>query len=209
MRRPATVCSRAGPWPVQLRFDSGYTSEEYVSAEGWREARLTHCPRHPRGGCGFARHGTYRRKSPLGALIARWYCHKAHETFSLLPDCLAARLPSALLEVEAVVRAVEAAPGVERAADVLRPDIELPGAVRWTGRRVRAVHRSLSALRGLLPQTFASCPLTLTAFAERLGVEFALPALRAVAAEYLHELPAPLGLRARVRRGGEPDPGIQ
>jgi hypothetical protein len=188
---------------VQLRFDSGYTSEEYVSAEGWREARLSRCPRHPGGGCGFTRHGTYRRKTPLGALVARWYCRKAHETFSALPDCLAARLPGALLEVETVVRAVEAAPSVEAAADVLRPDIELPGAVRWTRRRVRAVHRSLSTLRGLLPQTFASCPSTLTAFAERLGVALALPALRAVAADFLHELPAPLGLQPRLGRGGE------
>jgi hypothetical protein len=35
--------------------------------------------------------------------VARWYCRKAHQTFSLLPDCLAARLSGALVEVETVV----------------------------------------------------------------------------------------------------------
>ena len=191
---------------MQLRFHSGHTSEHYVSAAGWREARLPRCPRHPHGGCGFARHGTYRRKSPPGTRIARWYCRKAHETFSLLPDCLAARLPGALSEVEAVVRAVEAAPSVERAADIVRPDIELPGALRWVRRRVRAVRQSLTALRGVLPELFGSCPATLEAFGARLGVTAVLPALRGIAAEVLHELPAPLGLRPRRLAIGESHP---
>ena len=130
-----------GPWPVQLRFPTGYTGEDYVSCQGWREARLERCPRHPGGGCGFRRHGTYARKSPPDTRVPRWYCRKAHETFSLLPDCLAARLPDTLIGVEAVVRAVEQASSLQAAADGLRPDIELPGAMRWTRRRVRAVHR--------------------------------------------------------------------
>jgi len=188
---------------VQLRFATGHTGEDYVRLRAWREASLARCPRHPNGGCGFARHGTYRRKSPPGAHVPRWYCRKAHQTFSLLPDCLAARLPGALLEIETVVRTVEQAQSLEAAADRLRPDIELPGAVRWTRRRVRAVHRALTALRGVLPEQFASCPLKLDAFAERLGVEVVLPELRAVAAEFLPQLPAPLGFRARARRGGE------
>jgi hypothetical protein len=65
----------------------------------------------PNGGCGFARHGTYyARGTPPGTEIARWYCLTGHCTFSLLPDCLAARLPGTLAEVESVVRAVEQAP---------------------------------------------------------------------------------------------------
>ena len=55
------------------------------------------------------RHGTYPRLSPPGARIARWRCRQGHCTFSLLPDCLAARLPGDLAEVEAVVGAVEQA----------------------------------------------------------------------------------------------------
>ena len=33
----------AGPRPVQLRFQTLHTGEQYVSAEGWREARLDRC----------------------------------------------------------------------------------------------------------------------------------------------------------------------
>jgi len=188
---------------VQLRFQTGLTSEEYVSRQGWREATLERCPAHPGGGCGLARHTSYSRVSPPGTRIARWYCRKAHQTFSLLPDCLAARLPGALGEVEAVVLAVEQAPSLESAADVLRPDIELPGAVRWTRRRVRAVHRTLNVLRGLRPEPFASCPATLSAYRVRLGVESVLATLREVAGTFLHELPAPVGFRARRHTGDE------
>ena len=83
--------------PVQLRFETGLTGADYVTREAWREARLSRCPLHPRGGCGFARHGTYERKTPAGTLIARWYCPQG-----LLPDHLAARFPGTL----------SAAPGV-------------------------------------------------------------------------------------------------
>ena len=112
----------AGPWPVQLRYESGHTGEEYVSAEAWCAARLERCPNHPQGGCSFARHGTYPRKTPVGTRIARWYCPESHTTFSLLPDCLAARLPGTLKELEAVVAVAEQTPSLIKAADKLRPD---------------------------------------------------------------------------------------
>jgi hypothetical protein len=60
------VDADAGLIPVQLRFETGLTGAHYVTREGWREARLSRCPLHPRGGCGFARHGTYERKTPAG-----------------------------------------------------------------------------------------------------------------------------------------------
>lgn len=194
---------------VQLRYETGLTGEDYVSRQGWREARLERCPLHPRGGCGFARHGTYARKWPRGARIARWYCPRNHCTFSLLPDCLAARLPGALAEVEAAVAAVESAPSLEAAADALRPDIYLPGAIRWTRRRVRRVHAALHVLRGIDPERFADWPATVSAWRVRLGVEPVLPALRAIAADVLQELPAPLGFSDRRVRGGESHRGFQ
>ena len=43
------------------------------------------------------------------AQIARWYCRESHTTFSLLPDCLAARLLGELDEVEEVVAHAEQA----------------------------------------------------------------------------------------------------
>ena len=70
--------TRAGRWPVQVRYDCGLTGEEYVTQQAWRHASLTRCPLHPKGGCGFARHGTYERLSPPGTLIARWYCPRGH-----------------------------------------------------------------------------------------------------------------------------------
>ena len=145
---------RAGQWPVQLRFACELTGAEYVSQGAWQKASLPRCPLHPNGGCGFTRHGTYARVTPPGTQIARWYCRTGHCTFSLLPDCLAARLPGTLAEVEAVVRAVEQAPSLEAACRNLRPDIELPGVLRWARRRVQAVHAALQALKGLLPDRF-------------------------------------------------------
>jgi hypothetical protein len=182
---------------VQLRFACEHTGGEYVSQRAWESASLPRCPLHPRGGCGFARHGTYERVSPPGTRIARWYCPVGHRTFSLLPDCLAARLSGTLAEVEAVVRAVEQAPSREAACERLRLDIELPGALRWIGRRVQAVHASLQLLKGLLPGSFATCPPTLSAFAARLGVSEVLVALRGIAAAFLSALPKPLGFRPR------------
>ena len=77
---------------MQLRHDCQLTSEEYVKQEAWKSASLQRCPKHPAGGCGFARHTAYARVEPPGMHIARWYCPEAHVTFSLLPDCLASRL---------------------------------------------------------------------------------------------------------------------
>jgi len=124
---------------VQLRHATALTSEAYLAEHAWVKARLTVCPRHPRGGCGLARHGTYVRKTPAGMRVTRYYCPTAHETFSLLPDCLASRFPSDLDDLERVVSHVAAARSVEAAADTLRPDIELPSAVRWIRRRLSLV----------------------------------------------------------------------
>ena len=59
---------------MQLRYETGLTGEQYVTARAWREARLERCPKHPHGGCSLARHGTYERKTPQGVRVARWYC---------------------------------------------------------------------------------------------------------------------------------------
>ena len=138
---------------VQLRYASGLTSDDYISQEAWREATLECCPLHPQGGCSFRRHTPYERKDPPGARVARWYCREGHCTFSLLPDCLAARLPGTLVELEAVVALAEQAPSLEAAAnDARTDDIGLIGAMRWVRRRRDAVHTNLTALKGLMPE---------------------------------------------------------
>jgi hypothetical protein len=194
---------------VQLRFECELTGEEYVSQHAWRNASLPRCPLHPQGDCGFARHGTYERRSPPGTLIARWYCRQGYRTFSLLPDCLAARLPGTLVELEALVRGVEQARSLEVACADLRLEIELPGVLRWVRRRVQSVHAALHLLKGILPERFEGCESTLGGFAACLGVEAVLVRLRQIAAPYLGFLPAPLGLRPRQARRGEHKEGPQ
>jgi hypothetical protein len=188
---------------VQLRYACGLTGEEYVTQQAWRNASLPYCPLHPRGGCGYARHGTYERLSPPGTRIARWYCRQGHCTFNLLPDCLASHLCGTLVELEEVVSQVERANSLEKACSQLRLDIELPGVLRWTRRRVQAVHSILIILKGLMPAYFGRCEPTLQSFTHHLGIEPVLPVLRSIAAPWLLSLPPPLGLRPRFRQGGE------
>ena len=164
---------------------------------------------HPQGGCSFARHGTYQRVKPPGTKIPRWYCPESHCTFSLLADCFAARLPGTLCEAETVVVEVEGASSLEAAADQSRLDIELPGAIRWTRRRVKAVHACLTILLGLLPELLVGCQPTLNAFSQWLQVDFTLPALREIAAAHLGYLPPPLGFNPPSCSDGEPKRSIQ
>ena len=202
---------------MQLRYKTGLTGEQYVRAQAWRAARLERCPNHPHGGCSLARHGTYTRKTPRGTRIARWYCPESHTTISLLPDCLAARLPGELDELEAVVAHAEQAPSLAAAANALRRDaVELPGAMRWVERRVRLVHHVVSIVIGLLPEPLARCIAEMGAVRARLETDAALRALRTLVAQQLPVLPAPLGFhphrlgatnrtRARQHKMG-PDP---
>lgn len=199
-RHGSTPC---GPWPVQLRWKTGLTSEEYVTQKAWRSARLDRCPSHPRGGCGFRYVGTYARLDPVGCRVPRWHCPKKKQTFSLLADCLAARVPGTLCDLEQVVNEVERIGAVETAARIVRgQDVLLPGAVRWTRRRLNAVRATLVTLSGLMPEQFMHCQPTLASFREALGVELVLPALRELASDHLQGLPPPLGFstRPRVRR---------
>lgn len=202
--RPATVRASAGLVPVQLRFATGLTSDQYVTRQAWRQASLPRCPLHPRGGCRLARHGTYARVDPPGTRIARWYCPQGHRTFSLLPDHLAARFPGTLHEIEQVVAAVEQASSLEAAADRLRrDDISLPSAMRWTRRRVRLVRSLLTILIGVFPQLLLGCAPTLQAARIRLGCDSVLVKLRQFAQPYLHALPRPLGFGHPLAAGGE------
>ena len=189
---------------MQLRFKTGLTGADYVTREAWREARLSCCPLHPRGGCRFARHGTYERKRPAGTLIARWYCPQGHCTFSLLPDHLAARFPGTLSEIEQVVATVEQASSLEAAADALRSDpVPLASAVRWVRRRVVPVRGLLTVLVGLLPQWLLGCVPTMGALRGRLSCQQVLMLLRELAQVHLQALAHPLGFQHPSYAGGE------
>jgi hypothetical protein len=163
---------------------------------------FTALPFHPKGGCGFARHGTYERVTPPGTLITRYYCPTAHCTFSLLPDCLAARMQGTLEEIEGTVRAAEQAPSQEKACDKLGTDIQLPGLLRWLRRRLHAVYFCLMILKGLFAARFADCAVSIEAFSACLDVSPVLPRLRAIAAPYLKYLPGPIGFSPRHPKSG-------
>lgn len=178
---------------VQVRLVTSTTSEVYVADKQWRFATLAACPWHPAGGCGFCRHGTYERVRPRGTLIARWYCPRARRTISALPDCLASHFSGTLADLEAMVLAVEQAPSRAVAAEQLRTEIELPGALRYLDRLCRAVHGALTTIRGLEPERFAAVAPTLMGFAAVLSDGSVLTPLRMWVARYLPHLPAPFG----------------
>lgn len=134
--------------------------------------------------------------------VARWYCPRAQMTFSLLPDCLAARLCGSLDEVEHAVVAAESV-GVEAAAQALRVEqVELPAALRWLRRRRRGVRAALLALVTALPGRLGTVP-EVRALRVVLGTERALVSVRGIGADLLHVLPPPLGLRPPQARGAE------
>lgn len=178
---------------MQLRFETNLSADEYVNQKAWRYAELHSCPLHPEGGCSLARHGTYSRKVPPGTKVARWHCPEGHTTFSLLPDCLAARLPGSLIEIETVLCQVQNSSSQEAAADTVRDNIELAGALRWIRRRIFLIQASLAMLIELLPDLPKESTPTLSCFQELLGLQFVLPALRGYTHSHLGMLPPPVG----------------
>ena len=159
---------------------------------------MSSCP-----ACGgpVASHGTYTRKVPKLAQVARFYCGPCGVTIGLLPDFYASRMPGLLDDVENVVAIAESARSVEAAAEEVRPANEpeavtLASALRWLRRRIAPVHRILTTVIGLLPARFEGCAPTVTSFRERLGTMRVLVTLREICHGHLHALAVPLGLLA-------------
>jgi len=182
------------PWPVQLRFATDLTSEQYVKQQAWQSARLQECPLHRKGGRDLARHGAYVRAG--GFLVPRFYCRKGKTTFLLLPEFLAARMTGTLAEVEAVVVAAQEGPTQEAAAKKPRPDIDPPGALRWMRRRTQPIAFACLAVATMYPQEFTP-PATLTEMRRQKQSTALLRDVRKLADSRLQSLPAPLGFRRR------------
>ncbi len=140
--------------------------------------------------------------------VARWYCPKAQMTFSLLPDCMCARMGGTLDEAERVVSLSDSI-GVEKAAMGLRVDtVQLPGALRWLRRRRLGVHAALLALITALPGQLGSVA-KIDAVRSVLNVQRVLVALREIGAAHLQALPTPLGFDRRVTAWAKHGNGIQ
>jgi hypothetical protein len=121
---------------------------------------------------------------------------------SLLPDCLASRLPATLAQVEQEIAQVEEAGGsVAAAAAQMHPDTLVTDRVQGAERRLRLRHTgvraALLAIAGLMPEIFAGCPPTLEGFGAALGTDDVLVTLREEAAAHLGSLPPPLGFGPR------------
>jgi hypothetical protein len=176
---------------MQIRYRVNVSASEYNDQKLCEKAELKQCPIHPEGGCGIRRHSTYTRKWPIKLKIPCWYCRKGHTLISLLPDFLASRLSGTLKDVEEVVLEAQKCPTLESAADKIRPDIELPGAVRWLRRRIKYVAKILTLSAGILPQFgFKS----LKQLQKTFKVNVVLPHLREILETHLHKLPHIIGL---------------
>jgi len=193
---------------MQIRFATDISADEYVRQQAWKDAALDNCPIHRKGGCGFARHGTYSRQTPEGTKIARWHCPDGHIIFSLLPDCLSARLPGSLIDVETAINKVEKAPSQEAAVYGFRIDVGLTGVLRWIRRRLFLINTTLRLLTKLVP-ALQDCQPSISSFKAALGVEYVLPALRMSAGPYLYVLPPPVGFGPRPQRKKGKKPPFQ
>ena len=103
---------------------------------------------------------------------------------------------------------IERAGSLARAAAGQRPEIELPGALRWLTHARAHVSAALAAVRILVPERFEHVPLNIEGFAAALGLPPTDAAvLRGIVPDALGSLPAPLGFvprRARVQRTARP-----
>jgi len=124
--------------------------------------------------------------------ITRYYCPTAHETFSLLPDCLASRFPGTLEAMEHVVAHVEAQHirhGFHAAGAF---DVGWTSAVRWVRRRLRVVRATLVTVVTLLPALMGVAAQVI-AVRTALDTDQALVRLRTEVDAALHAVPRPLG----------------
>ena len=158
---------------MQLRFETELSFEQYVSQRAWETATLAACPLCAPGSCRFRRLGTYMRKVPSVAFVARFYCPDQRTTFGVLPDFYASRMPGTLDAIEDAAAYAEMAPSRAKAADDLRPAdrqdaVTLDAAVAWLERRITLVRATLVAVLGLFPERFAGCAPRVSAFRARL-----------------------------------------
>ena len=157
--------------PVQLRFETDLTAEDYVSRREWRNASRPPCLKSGSGrACGMARHGTYERKTPVVMPVARFYCGGCRTTFSLLPDFAAARRPGSLQEIEDGMAVLAGSRGPWAAARQLFPERdEMSNAIRGLRRAFAAVSAFLAIVATMRPDLFRGCPSELGRCAPRWG----------------------------------------
>ena len=123
-------------------------------------------------------YGFYARLQPRGTQVRRFLCRREGRTVSLLPDCLAARVPGSLEDREQAMGVAEGAVSRTAAAEQTRPPGHgsLASTERW--RRVQWVSVMLVLVEGQCPEWFAGVQPTLEGFGLQLGGETVLRRLR-------------------------------
>ncbi len=183
---------------MQILHPTTLNDRDYVIRKGHRDATLSWCPNHPDGGCAFHRHGTYSRKTRYGeALIVRYYCRENHQTFSLLPEFFAARMPGTLAQVERAAAQLERDDADLQAVRKVHGNgyIDDSGVWRWARRRQLHVQVFLTLLIALFPLRFEGCQPRLECVRDRLRGDCFLVSARALCCEHLQSLPTPVGVR--------------
>jgi hypothetical protein len=190
---------------MQVRLEGAQAFAEYRTTEGWKRAKISQCPMCRGRVTGW---GSYGRKAPLAARVARVYCGTCRQTLSLLPDFYASHYPGLLSDIEDAARHAASAPSRDSACEAARPAAEdvvsLGGAQKWLRRRLRIVKEALTTALGLFADELSGCAPTLAAFHARLSLSptsSVLVLLREKSARYLARLASPLGF-LRVARGG-------
>lgn len=210
---------------AQLLFPIECTSEEYLNGQLWLKASRPACPfcKEPSGNdrkqaCQLLRHGYYERVEPKGIRICRLRCPASGRTLSLLPEFLLSNRRGLVQAVEEIVAKAEQLRAEHRErtgkrlaqyrlAQLLRPAVQLPGALRWLRWRERAVQVFLSAVRGLYEERCPRSPgAGVCEFRSHWKTASVLPGLRRLAADELGRLPQPLGLAA-FKKCGSSGPG--
>ena len=142
--------------PVQLRFETSLTAEDYVRRETWKKASLPDCLKRRSGcDCRLLKHGTYQRKTPVPMHVARFDCRECRTTISRLPDFAAARHPGALQEIEERLVALAGTRSFWAAARAHHPDRdEMSNAIRSLRGLLAAVSAFLAAAVTLRHELF-------------------------------------------------------
>ena len=205
----AAQTRRAVGGQVQIIFKTDLSAEKYVSTTAWVDAKLEVCPKHPDGGCGYHRNGTYRRQAPRGIKgdfkVARYYCRKSQTTFSLLPQFMAAQTPGTLDEIENVAAARASDASFDAVEQQVRPEytIDRSASQHWMKRRCEWVEGFLKTFCTLLPDFFPDLTGTdqfqIRKVRQVMGTDSVLVALRLHGSAHLQLLNAPVGLRCRSR----------
>lgn len=183
---------------MQLPYHTALSGSQYVIQKEWLNASLDCCPNHRKESCSFQRHGHYKRKTAHGyAWIVRYYCKDSHMTFSLLPDCFAARMPGTLDELEQTALLFEAGGSAQQVTDAVRENcqVEPGGKRRWSLRRLSVLLGCLTVLLPVLDFSFVRKPIQLSVLRDHLSTDRVLVELRRRCLNNLQKLPPPIGFR--------------